>query len=469
MNANDYSKGKLILLFLMTSTGPSSEIQQRIFDEISSTSWDDPPPILETTSPSYLDHSSDTDYSGSEDTPTSDQTHVIAIDEEENRDETDPRSERIFLATNQNNLGADQRVNTETNQVNVETEGHCNEMEQVETREEPLAIIVDLTVENTTENVSDGVASTSRLQGHQVQRSIKTEDDCTIDYDSTNYDSTTDYVQLFAENESASTLDDYELCPLDNSEKDANTGHTVDKTKHSSKNRKKRRHKSKRDDVKSYTDKRRYERKESRRERTGTSSNSRDRSPKRYSSTYSHKHSRHGHDSKSRSYENSRHKDHRSHSPSRSNRESGRKKGHHSKIYSDELSPDDSSTQEHNSRHKTGPSGQARSVTSLDEDHTTKSCKALSNELNGLEKQITDNKRDLLKSMLRRERIELLRNSLHPCPPDPLPTPSSLRGGASVGDMQSELTSLESAILNGKKHLLRVMKRIEEDQADESD
>ncbi len=408
---------------------------------------------METTSPSYLDHSSDTDYSGSEDTPTSDQTHVIVIDDEENRDETDPRSERIFLATNQNNLGADQRVNTETNQVKVETEGHRNEMEQVETREEPLAI-VDLTVENTTENVSDGVASTSRLQDHQAQRSIKTED-------STDYE-----IQLFAENESASTLNDYELWPLDTSEKDANTGHTLDKTKHSSKNSKKRKHKSKRDDV---NNKRRYERKESRRERTETSSNSRDRSPKRYSSTYSHKHSRHGHDSKSRSYESSRHKDHRSHSPSRSNRESGKEKGHHSKIYSDELSPDDSSTQAHNSRHKTGQVRSHKKVTSLDEDHTTKSCKALSNELNGLEKQITDNKRDLLKSVLRRERIELLHNNLHPSPPDPLPTPSSLRGGASVGDMQSELTSLESAILNGKKHLLRVMKRIEEDQADESD
>ena len=448
----------------------SSDIQQRIFDEISSTSWDDPPPILETTSPGYLDHSSDTDYSGSEDTPTSYQTDAaaIVISDEESGNETEPRSDSIVLETNPNNLRGHQNVNT--NQLNFETERNSNEIEQVEIQEEPLAI-VDLTVENTTENVSDSVASTSRLQ---VQRSIKTKDP-TIDYDSTDYE-----IQLFAENEneSASTLIDYEPWPLDTGEKDTNTaGHTVDKTKHSSKNSKKRKHKSKRDDAsKSYSDKRHHERRESRKEKTGTSSNSRDRSLERHSSKYRYKHSRHDHHSRSRSYESSRHKDRSSHSPSRSSRESRlyeREKGHCSKIpvCSGELSPEDS-TPAHNSRQETGSSGQARSpkqVISLDEDRSTKSCKALSNELNGLEKQITDNKRDLLKSMLRRERIVLLRNSLHPRPPDPLPTPSSLRGGESVGDMQSELHSLESAILDGKKHLLRVMKRIEEDQADDSD
>ena len=156
-----------------------------------------------------------------------------------------------------------------------------------------------------------------------------------------------------------------------------------------------------------------------------------------------------------------------------------RSKSHRSKLYSDDLSSDDESqTQDrlHGREQRSNSSRLTHAKRSRSGDSSTgeESRQALHRELNVLEKEINENKRDLLKSMLRRERIELLRKSLYPQDCTNQLTPLTVEthqhsstSEAGVGDMQNELKSLEVAILDGKKHLLKVMKKIEEDQVEE--
>ena len=216
----------------------------------------------------------------------------------------------------------------------------------------------------------------------------------------------------------------------------------------------------------------------------------------------------------------------RSRSPSRSNSRYSksrispyyqREKGHRSKLYSDDYPDkghrhvDDNhfedlgTSQPHLSRtnHREGTCkknmskethrksvvkhrGSAGKGTSVQTHKcgTVKSQCELTLELSGLEEEIRDNKRDLLKSMLRRERIELLRKNLHD-----LGTNASVKCGfkeqqsqtysldcinpvevgrkTSTSDMQKELVGLEQAIVVGKKQLLRVMMKMEEDQVEQ--
>ena len=97
-----------------------------------------------------------------------------------------------------------------------------------------------------------------------------------------------------------------------------------------------------------------------------------------------------------------------------------RSKSHHSKLYSDDLSgsDDESPKQDRLDRRAQRSSGLALTKRSRTGDPSTgeESHQALhqSHELNALEKEINENKRDLLKSMLRREQIELVRKSLYP-------------------------------------------------------
>ncbi len=492
-------------------TGPSSVLQQRIFDEISSTSWDDPPPILETTSPSFLDHSSDSDYRASDNTyGTSSQSNVtIVISDEESGNEsgahsveTDQRvikveteqleagrsvidleagrsvidleagrsvieleagrsvidleagrsvidldagrsvidleagrsvidlkagrdleADRSFIDLESEPLQADKGISTET-RLESEVNDDIVIVRHLEVKSEPV-------VEHVSAN---SIAPTSRQQDHQIQNSL----------DSPDYE-----IQLFVENEGGnqSTFNDCEPNSFDDSKKEV----VITDQDRRSKSRissKESKHKSRHRD----------ERRGHERKRTKHRSHSRDRSRKKYS-----------HDGdRSRFYKSSRHKHHaRSRSSDTHRHDRGlyeRRETRLSRQSSNKHSTEDSTQDEPriDSSVKYTPS---RSL--VDNDHETA---ALSNELNGLEKQISDNKRDLLKSLLRRERIELLQSSLHPSPHlSPLPSTSHQRGGDEVRNMQSELCSLETAILDGKKHLLRVMKRMEDDNADDSD
>ena len=155
-----------------------------------------------------------------------------------------------------------------------------------------------------------------------------------------------------------------------------------------------------------------------------------------------------------------------------------RSKSHRSKLYSDDLSSDESQTQDrlHGRGQRSNSSRLTHAKRSRTGDSPTgeESRQALHRELNVLEKEINENKRDLLKSMLRRERIELLRKSLYPQDCTNQLTPLTVEthqhsstSEAGVGDMKNELKSLEVAILDGKKHLLKVMKKIEEDQMEQ--
>ena len=44
--------------------GISVDMQQRLFDELTSTRWEDSPPIVETLSPGFVDHSSGSEIEG---------------------------------------------------------------------------------------------------------------------------------------------------------------------------------------------------------------------------------------------------------------------------------------------------------------------------------------------------------------------------------------------------------------------
>ena len=93
---------------------------------------------------------------------------------------------------------------------------------------------------------------------------------------------------------------------------------------------------------------------------------------------------------------------------------------------------------------------------------------SLARELNEVDRQIQNNKKELLKSMLRKERIEFLQKSLHG-------GESSVSGGVlqksglattmkTTGAMEKELELLNRAIVDRKKQLLRVMKKMEEER-----
>ena len=114
--------------------------------------------------------------------------------------------------------------------------------------------------------------------------------------------------------------------------------------------------------------------------------------------------------------------------------------------------------------------------------HSSNKTEKLAEELGEVERQIQDNKKELLKSMLRKERLELLQRNLR--------GESSLTSGdvlttsegsgpddtksckhdvtkKTTNEMERELELLNRAIVDGKKQLLRVMKKVEEDQLDD--
>lgn len=159
-----------------------------------------------------------------------------------------------------------------------------------------------------------------------------------------------------------------------------------------------------------------------------------------------------------------------SHPPRRSSQsfeEERRRQGHHS---------EEREAPHHRSRLKS----EVRRVT---EEHLTQ--KKLAQELNDLDVEIKENKSELLKSLLRRERLELLHRSLRG---EQLHSDRSQSAqeevhveqmhvetgqewsnysSTSTGEMVQELSNLDQAIMDGKKQLLRVLKRMEEEKAEE--
>ena len=101
--------------------------------------------------------------------------------------------------------------------------------------------------------------------------------------------------------------------------------------------------------------------------------------------------------------------------------------------------------------------------------------KKLAEELSELDAEIKENKKKLLKSLLHRERLELLHRSLHEeqLSSDMGPStheiePVSISPSTPTVEIVRELSYLDRAIIDGKKQLLRVMKKMEEEKAEES-
>jgi len=159
-----------------------------------------------------------------------------------------------------------------------------------------------------------------------------------------------------------------------------------------------------------------------------------------------------------------------SHPPRRSSQsfeEERRRQGHHS---------EEREAPHHRSRLKS----EVRRVT---EEHLTQ--KKLAQELNDLDVEIKENKKELLKSLLRRERLELLHRSLgggqlhsdrgqsaqEHVHIEQMHVETGLGlsnySSTSTGEMVQELSNLDQAIMDGKKQLLRVLKRMEEEKAEE--
>ena len=99
----------------------------------------------------------------------------------------------------------------------------------------------------------------------------------------------------------------------------------------------------------------------------------------------------------------------------------------------------------------------------------------LAQELNEVDGLIQDNKKELLKSMLRKERLELLQKNLHSGGDSTSESEGSLFASSvtqkptdvattTTSEMERELELLNRAIVDGKKQLLRVMKKVEEEQ-----
>lgn len=95
----------------------------------------------------------------------------------------------------------------------------------------------------------------------------------------------------------------------------------------------------------------------------------------------------------------------------------------------------------------------------------------LRQEANAIDEEIRSSKRQLLKSVLRKERIELLHRNLHGKPvARGLSKKGFVVGGAGCSDrrLQDELVQLNEDIVSEKRRLLKVVKRMEEEKADSS-
>ena len=148
------------------------------------------------------------------------------------------------------------------------------------------------------------------------------------------------------------------------------------------------------------------------------------------------------------------------------------------RLYSDEVWNEQQHSQQSSGesvRHSTqtsSHSSQGKRAVRLDEKKQKPKAetKLLALELNEVDKQIQDNKKELLKSMLRKERLELLQKNLHggeSSVPDASAMLRRSTDGAGVkttSEMEKELELLNRAITDGKKQLLRVMKKMEEEQ-----
>ena len=106
------------------------------------------------------------------------------------------------------------------------------------------------------------------------------------------------------------------------------------------------------------------------------------------------------------------------------------------------------------------------------------SIKDLTHELSVVQEELLATKKKLLKTLLHDERLQLLRNSLpvenieEEAPEEgnilpllgfmqTLPSLQDKTGHKSVEELTSELKAVEEAIVNGKKQVLRVSKRLE--------
>jgi hypothetical protein len=87
-------------------------------------------------------------------------------------------------------------------------------------------------------------------------------------------------------------------------------------------------------------------------------------------------------------------------------------------------------------------------------------------EAKAIEEEIRSNKSKLLKSVLKKERIELLHRSLHGKPVSQDERVSK-KGGV-VETLQDELMQLNEEIVSEKRRLLKVVKRMEEGRAEDA-
>ena len=190
------------------------------------------------------------------------------------------------------------------------------------------------------------------------------------------------------------------------------------------------------------------------------------RSPHRRIS--SHYRGEHDYDRRSSNYD----KEHRSHGRLYSD-DHGWSEELHSPHSSSSKSMRHSTASSHSSQRKVSQRTVKLSL-SDEEKQNPKETKLLAQELSQVDKQIQDNKKELLKSMLRKERLELLQKSLHGgesgedslFASSVLQKPSDVASTRTTGEMEKELELLNRVITDGKKQLLKVMKKVEEEQVE---
>lgn len=85
-------------------------------------------------------------------------------------------------------------------------------------------------------------------------------------------------------------------------------------------------------------------------------------------------------------------------------------------------------------------------------------------EEEAIEEEIRASKRQLLKSALKKERIELLHRNLRGS--TGVPEKVGVVGAVGVGSLRDELSQLNEEIISEKRRLLKVVKRMEEQNAD---
>ena len=112
--------------------------------------------------------------------------------------------------------------------------------------------------------------------------------------------------------------------------------------------------------------------------------------------------------------------------------------------------------------------------------------RALSEELERLDRAILNNKKELLKRVLKHERVELLHRSLHGTRQHHQQGTSIISDGSKRGEpsssaaiddaedddaiaMREELEELDRAILEGKRSVLKVMKHLEQSHSNDVD